>query len=273
MSYRQLRSDDPDNMSEMTEQSQFLNPDAIANQISKTIALELGSKWKDFNSNRRVEKHKVDSHRKGPAPIEEADRMKKSVTRATYGTLDSDVEELEFGEPETKTVEANPYNKVKAKTNAKGDSLASCRALIVYFSKLAKSRDDNETIDLNFVDSLLQSGADINFPDKHGQTVLHEISRGWHPDVAKFAIQHGADVNKADNHGRSALHLAAAVDYDDMVEFLVHNGGELFLYYLRLFLYYTKEMRFETTIIAGSVVTKVINYYLQHVTKLTNNYY
>ena len=41
MSYRQLRSDDPDNMSEMTEQSQFLNPDAIANQISKTIALEL----------------------------------------------------------------------------------------------------------------------------------------------------------------------------------------------------------------------------------------
>ena len=233
MSYRQLRSDDPDNMSEMTEQSQFLNPDAIANQISKTIALELGSKWKDFKANRRAEKHKVDSHRKGPAPIEEADGMKKSVTSATYGTLDSDVEELEFedirSKAEKEEADANPYNKVKAKTNAKGDSLASCRALIVYFSKLAKSKDDSETIDLNFVDSLLQSGADINFPDKHGQTVLHEISRGWHPDVAKFAIQHGADVNKADHHGRSALHLAAAVDYDDMVEFLVHNGGSNYI--------------------------------------------
>jgi len=230
MAYHQLRTDlEPDTMSDMTEQTQLLNPDAIANQISKNIALEMGSKWKDFQAIRRVEKHKVDSHRKGPAPIEEADGMKKSVTKATYGTLDSDVEELEFEEIRSQAPsidEANPYNKVKSKTNAKGDSLASCRALIVYFSKLAKSRDDNETIDLNFVDSLLQNGADINFSDKHGQTVMHEISRGWHCDVAKFAIQHGADVNKADHHGRSPLHLAAAVDYDDMVEFLVHNGGE-----------------------------------------------
>ena len=226
MAYHQLRSD-LDAASDMTEQTQ-LNPDAIANQISKNIALELGSKWKDFQSIRRVEKHKVDSHRKGPAPIEEADGMKKSVTKATYGTLDSDVEELEFEETrnQTPTDDDNPYNKVKPKTNAKGDSLASCRALIVYFSKLAKSRDDDETVDLDFVDSLLQNGADINFSDKHGQTVMHEISRGWHCDVAKFAIQNGADVNKVDHHGRSPLHLAAAVDYDDMVEFLVQNGGE-----------------------------------------------
>eukprot|EP00111_Clytia_hemisphaerica_P008770 TCONS_00025648-protein len=231
MSYHQLRSDDPDNMSEMTEQTSFINPaDAIANQLSKNIALDIGSKWKDYNSNRRIEKHKVDSHRKGPAPIEEADGMKKGVTKATYGTLDSDVEELEFDDIDTRqnaASDSNPYNKVKPKTNAKGDSLASCRALIVYFSKLAKSRDDDETIDMNFVDSLLQNGADINFSDKHGQTVMHEISRAWHPDVAKFAIQHGADVNKADKHGRSALHLAAAVDYDDMIEFLVHNGANL----------------------------------------------
>jgi len=80
---------------------------------------------------------------------------------------------------------------------------------------------------LNFVDSLLQNGADINFPDKHGQTIMHEISRGWHPDVAQFAIQHGADVNKSDGYGRTPLHLAAAVDYDDMVEFLVQNGANL----------------------------------------------
>ena len=130
------------------------------------------------------------------------------------------------------------YNKAKLKTNAKGDSIASCRALITYFSKLAKTKDEDETVDLNFFDSLLQNGTDINFSDKHGQTVLHEIARGWDPDVARFPLQHGADVNKADGHGRTPLHLAAAVNYDEMLEFLVHNGGMLlshYLFLLRLF--------------------------------------
>lgn len=238
MSYQPLMME-PDSISEVTEQTGF-NPAVVAEQISKNIALDIGSKWRDFAATRRAEKHKIDSHRKGPAPIEEADGMKKSVAKATYGTLDSDVEDLEFEElrKDGGYVQdtANPYNKVRQKTNSKGDSLASCRALIVYFSKLAKSRDDNEIIDLNFVDSLLQNGADINFSDKHGQTVMHEISRGWHTDVARFAIQHGANVNKADFHGRTPLHLAAAVDYDDMVEFLVQNGGMSFKFVWKFFL-------------------------------------
>ena len=163
------------------------------------------------------------------------------MTKTTYGTLDSDVEDLEFEDMRnngTVRNNENPYIKARIKTNAKGDSIASCRALIIYFSKLAKTKDEDETVDLNFVDSLLQNGADINFPDKHGQTVLHEISRGWHRDVARFALQHGADVNKADGHGRTPLHLTAAVNYDDMLEFLVHNGGMLlshYLFLLRLF--------------------------------------
>ena len=102
------------------------------------------------------------------------------MTKTTYGTLDSDVEDLEFEDMRnngTVRNNENPYIKARIKTNAKGDSIASCRALIIYFSKLAKTKDEDETVDLNFVDSLLQNGADINFPDKHGQTVLHEISR------------------------------------------------------------------------------------------------
>lgn len=231
MAYQPLPLDstmEPDSISEFTDQNTSRMPafNPIADEdpmSSKAMDFDIDSKWKDFNSTRRSEKNKIDSHRKGPAPIDEAEGVKKSVAKATYGTLDSDVEELEFDD--VNTGEKDPYNKVKLKTNSKGDSLASCRALIIYFSKLAKSKDDNETIDLNFVDSLLQSGADINFADKHGQTVMHEISRGWHTDVARFAIQHGANVNKADCKGRTPLHLAGAVDYDDMVEFLVHNGG------------------------------------------------
>ena len=212
----------------MSEANSTLFGDTLKDQIAKNIALDVGGKWRNYCCDRRAEKHKTDSYRKGPAPIEEFDQ-KKSVSQATYGTLDSDVEDLEF-ESDRKNGSAlnsdvSHYNRVKAKTNDKGDSLASCRALIVYFSKLAKTKDEDETIDLDFVDSLLQSGADINFPDRHGQTILHEIARGWHPDVAKFALQHNADVNKCDGYGRTPLHLAAAVDYDDMVEFLVQNGG------------------------------------------------
>ena len=197
----------------------------ILESLKKTIIMESGEKYRNYSSKRRVEKDKTDHYRKGPAPIEESDTINKSTTKATYGTLDSDVEDLDFEEVRQQNSKNNYYNKLRLTTNEKGDNLASCRALIVYFSKLAKSKDDAEIIDLNFVESLLDNGADINFPDRHGQTILHEMSRGWHPDVAKFAIEHGADINKCDSYGRTPLHLAAAVDYDDMVQFLVDSGG------------------------------------------------
>ena len=198
----------------------------VKQQISKAIPLHIVNKWKDYCAERRAEKNKTAVHRKGPAPIEDTESLKKAVSKSTYGTLDSDVEELEFEEHRGKNGTVGTYGRSKRNTKKEGSSLASCRALIVYFSKLAKSKDDEELIDLNFVESLLLSGADINFSDKHGQTVLHEVSRAWHPDVALFAIQHYANLNKSDSYGRTPLHLAAAVDYDEMVVFLVQHGGK-----------------------------------------------
>lgn len=201
--------------------------DEVKNQISRNIALSVVNRWKDYCSERRAEKNKTNVYRKGPAPIEDTESLKKAINKSTYGTLDSDVEELEFEDNRLQNGGLGTLGRSKksARKDAGGNSLASCRALIVYFSKLAKTRDDDELIDLNFVESLLQSGADINFSDKHGQTIMHEIARAWHPDVAKFAIQHNANVNKADLYGRTPLHLAAAVDYDEMVEFLIQRGG------------------------------------------------
>ncbi len=204
--------------------------DDIKQQISKNIMLNVVSKWKEYCSERRAEKDKTNAYRKGPAPIEDTESLKKAISKSTYGTLDSDVEELEFEDDRLKNGGLGTIGRSKRGKKdggSSGSSLASCRALIVYFSKLAKTRDEDELIDLNFVESLLQSGANINFSDKHGQTIMHEISRAWHPDVAKFAIQKNADVNKADSFGRTPLHLASAVDYDEMVEFLVGEGGEL----------------------------------------------
>ena len=70
-------------------------------------------------------------------------------------------------------------------------------------------------------------GADINTRDLYGQTILHEIAREWHTDVAKFFIQNGGDVNLPDYYGRTALHVAAWADYAEMVEFLIENGADI----------------------------------------------
>ena len=198
-------------------------------KLLKPIEIRFDSRWTDYCAKRRTEKSKKSVHRKGPAPIEDTEGVKKATSKSTYGTLDSDVEELEFEDYRVKNDNARSLNRRKLSISKDGSSLASCRALIIYFSKLAKSNNDNEDVDLNFVEALLQSGADINFSDRHGQTIMHEISRAWHPDVALFAIQHYANVNKSDLYGRTPLHLAAAVDYVEMVVFLVKHGGKFSL--------------------------------------------
>ena len=175
----------------------------------------------EYNANTVQPKFGFEEFDEGPAPIEDTDGLKKATSKSTYGTLDSDVEELEFEDHRAMTGSVRRLSKPRLSISKDGSSLASCRALIIYFSKLAKTNNDNEDVDLNFVEALLQSGADINFSDRHGQTIMHEISRAWHPDVALFAIQHYANVNKSDLYGRTPLHLAAAVDYVEMVVFLV----------------------------------------------------
>ena len=202
----------------------------LVKKLIANIAYEVGSRYSGYCTDRRAEKQKNNIYRNGPAPIEESDIIRKSINKATYGTLDSDLEDLEFEEERSKgssnhNSSISISSRKRVTTDSKGNKLASCRALIIYFSKLAKTKDDEEKIDLNFVDSLLQNGADINFPDKHGQTALHEIARGWHPNIVRFALEHNADINKADAFGRTPLHLAAAVDYAEMVEELVTFGG------------------------------------------------
>lgn len=103
---------------------------------------------------------------------------------------------------------------------------ANDKTLIDYFYQLGQSRDPNAKVDLDFVDSLIKNGANINCNDKHGQTLLHEVCRTWHIDVAKFLLELGADVNQADKYGRTPLHVAAAVDYPEMVEILIKNGAD-----------------------------------------------
>lgn len=73
---------------------------------------------------------------------------------------------------------------------------SSSRALILYFAKLSANMNENEVIDLEFVDTLIKTGADINTTDRHGQTIMHEASRQWEVDVARFLMERGKKKKK-----------------------------------------------------------------------------
>lgn len=64
------------------------------------------------------------------------------------------------------------------------------RALIYYFAKLACS-DDDQVIDLDFVETLINNGASPNICDRHGQSILHEAARQWELAVVKFLLEKG----------------------------------------------------------------------------------
>ena len=98
------------------------------------------------------------------------------------------------------------------------------KELITYFAQLARSKNPNDTIDLKLVEKLIKSGANINVTDKYGQTVMHEVAKNWHTDVARFLIKRGAIYDAKDRYGRMPLHLASAVGHVEMIEFLFRQN-------------------------------------------------
>ncbi|XP_076100764.1 uncharacterized protein LOC143069822 isoform X3 [Mytilus galloprovincialis] len=99
------------------------------------------------------------------------------------------------------------------------------KALFDHFKELGRSKNPNAVVDLEFISSLLRNGANINCSDRHGQTLLHEVARMWHVDIAQFLLDEGADINHPDHLGRTPLHVAAAVDYPEMCEVLIERGA------------------------------------------------
>ena len=64
--------------------------------------------------------------------------------------------------------------------------------LIRYFIELAKDFGKNDAcVDFALIESKLKQGAEIGAIDRWGQSVLHEVARIWHVDVAKFFLSHG----------------------------------------------------------------------------------
>lgn len=75
--------------------------------------------------------------------------------------------------------------------NASQSEVVRNTALLHYLSTLASSNEMGDTFVYDFVESLLHSGADVNTPDKNGQTILHEVARSWDVDIVEFLLKHG----------------------------------------------------------------------------------
>lgn len=72
-----------------------------------------------------------------------------------------------------------------------------------------------------FVELLLQKGANVNRQDGHGRTALSYACEKGYLDVVKMLVRYGADPEIVDQWGNTALMYAAVAGHSPVVEFLV----------------------------------------------------
>ena len=65
----------------------------------------------------------------------------------------------------------------------------------------------------------------INCTDVYGQTIMHEIARDWHTDIAMYLKCKGVPIDQADGFGRTPLFVSVACNHLYMIEWLLDNGG------------------------------------------------
>ncbi|XP_048384543.1 transient receptor potential channel pyrexia-like [Stegostoma tigrinum] len=166
-------------------------------------------KWKDYVRQRRI------SHKHIPF---KTDAELETTDSATYIGL------KRLTDAGQQIVIPNPPPGTSNQDQSTGVSPTT--AFLQYFIIVSKRGNERE-IDLERLNTMLESGADINATDRYGQGVLHGAARTWHPDVAKFLIERNADVNKPDNYGVTPLHVAAAVNYPEMVDYLLDCDADI----------------------------------------------
>ncbi|KAF7232320.1 hypothetical protein EG68_05324 [Paragonimus skrjabini miyazakii] len=79
------------------------------------------------------------------------------------------------------------------------------------------------------VEFLLESGADVNAKDKGGLIPLHNASSYGHVDVAALLIRYGTSVNAVDKWGYTPLHEAAQKGRTQLCSLLLAHGADAFI--------------------------------------------
>lgn len=74
---------------------------------------------------------------------------------------------------------------------------------------------------------LLDSGSNVNYLSKTGESPLHIMSRRGRFEAAMVLLTHGADANLRGRDGDTALHLAMKLDHMDLIKALVVFGADV----------------------------------------------
>ena len=78
------------------------------------------------------------------------------------------------------------------------------------------------------VESLVDSGADINAANASGQTPLHLAAANGDTGMVRVLLEDGAELDVPDSgEGLSALHVAAQCGHEQVVDLLVRYGADL----------------------------------------------
>jgi ankyrin repeat protein len=80
--------------------------------------------------------------------------------------------------------------------------------------------------DLRRIGELIESGADLDTLDRHGQTALMNGAHRGDVALAGFLVDHGAKLDHSAKYGLTALTLAVVANHPQIVETLLHDGAD-----------------------------------------------
>lgn len=80
--------------------------------------------------------------------------------------------------------------------------------------------------DLNLIQLLVASGADVNRPDSNGVYPLHVALMRMNDEICDFLIESGADITRADKQHNTALSVAVKNEYIYMIDKLLDMGAD-----------------------------------------------
>ena len=107
----------------------------------------------------------------------------------------------------------DPYELMMVPPNKKGEML---------FKEIEKRDKAN----LNLVNDLITLGANLDWQNEDGETMLHKCARWNSPEIARMLLDAGADVNVQDGDGWTALHVCAFNNSLEIARMLIDAGAD-----------------------------------------------